>query len=120
MSTITWLLITHFIFDFLFQTEWQATHKAKGRLINRALLAHCSIYTLGFLPVILASGLHAAWLLFIFGTHVAIDTRRPIIWWRRAIMQNTPATIAATEWLTIVVDQIFHILVLVAVVVVTS
>jgi hypothetical protein len=43
LTTIFYLLIVHWIADFVFQTHWQATNKSKN---NYALIAHVGTYTI--------------------------------------------------------------------------
>ena len=49
------------------------------------------------------------WGIWIFATHLAIDNRKFVIWWNKIIKQtkNTPF------WLTIMQDQILHLLALI-------
>jgi hypothetical protein len=42
-----WIMLAHFIGDFVAQTDWQAKNKSKS---NKALLSHTSIYTLFLMP----------------------------------------------------------------------
>jgi len=46
--------VSHEVGDYVFQTEWQATHKACGLsspgVRRRALLSHVTTYTLAFVP----------------------------------------------------------------------
>lgn len=115
MSLLLWLLVAHHVGDYLFQTEYQALNKALGHFWNRALAAHCSIYTAVFLPVFWLFGVSFWWLAVIYSTHAVIDRRWPVLWWRRHVMRGSDSVIANTFWLTITVDQIFHLLVLVVI-----
>lgn len=71
------ILFLHWIFDFVFQTEWQAMNKSKDR---EALLQHTAVYAGCWLAVtILYAGildLSGRWLLFpiiTFFCHSATD-----------------------------------------------
>lgn len=112
MNVFEWLLIAHFAGDYLFQTEFEALNKMQNRFCNRALVSHCTKYTLCFIPVFWFYVMQPAWLLFIFGSHLFFDRRWFIMWWRKHINRNSDESIAKTSWLTITIDQIFHILVL--------
>jgi hypothetical protein len=50
-------VVSHLVGDFLFQTDWQASHKWGGlgpdRESRRALLAHTATYTLAFVPALI-------------------------------------------------------------------
>ena len=45
LGTITSLLVLHFVFDFILQTNWMASNKSRS---IKALTVHISVYTLGF------------------------------------------------------------------------
>ena len=53
MTTLLLLLTTHFVADFVLQSDWMAQNKSKDWW---ALTAHVTVYSLAFIPV-------AAWLL---------------------------------------------------------
>ena len=99
---LVWGLVAHLIADWLLQNEWQA--------VNKTSLRHPAAWV--------HSGIHLALLLFVFPwpaalalfvSHLLIDTRKPLIWWRRLIRQTTdpanPATIHVAFWS----DQVTHI-----------
>lgn len=112
MSLFDWLLVGHLVGDFLLQTDGMARYKAQSwpwmlRHVGTylALMAVLvGIYVLNH-PVPL--WLVAAVLLFIGGTHVVLDRRTFTLWWMRRIGISADLT-----WLSIVVDQVFHLLVL--------
>lgn len=108
MTPFGYLIIAHLIGDYLFQTSWMAMNKATKWI---PLLVHCVIYTLSI--VIIAyfgfGGLSWIGILFVFITHVIIDKRTFVVWWAETIMG---AKTKETAWLKIVVDQVFHIIIL--------
>jgi hypothetical protein len=73
-------LLVHLIADWLLQTDWMALNKTK--LSHPASWVHSGIHTAGFLiiypvPVALVLGF----------SHLIIDTRVPLIWWRKLLRQ---------------------------------
>jgi hypothetical protein len=112
MNLIAWCLIAHLIGDFLLQTGHEAMTKARGRFLNRGLLTHCLKYVACFIPVFLAYGVSLAWLAPIFVTHLVLDRRWLVVGWRRYVMRDSVESIKDTFWLTIVVDQTFHLIIL--------
>jgi len=120
MRSFELLILAHLVGDYLVQTEFEAMNKALGPFWNRALWAHCSKYAACFIPVLALAGLSQWWLALIFFSHLFFDRRWPIIWWRRVVTHNSAESIKATFWLTVVVDQIFHTLVLALIVIVSA
>jgi hypothetical protein len=110
MEPFNLLFLAHLIGDYLFQTSWMAKYKATRWV---PLLMHCFVYT--FIISVFAwltfGGLSSAAIAFIFITHVIIDRRTLVAWWVRNIMTARGPEAA---WLSIVVDQTFHLLVLAA------
>ncbi len=104
--------LAHLIGDFLIQTEYEATNKPNGHFINWPLLQHVVKYTLCLTVVIIALGASYWWVLWIFATHYVLDRRVFIVWWRRNIMRSSEESIKRDWWLNVVVDQIFHWLVI--------
>jgi len=94
--------------DFLFQTGWMSKHKSSRWI---PLLVHCTVYTLtvSFVSWITFGGLSYLAIAFIFVTHIILDRRTFVQWWVRTIMQ---AKGPESKWLSIVADQIFHLIVL--------
>lgn len=109
---LPFLVFAHFVGDWLIQSEYEAVNKAKGGFWNKALLTHCLKYSACFIPVLWIFGESMLWLALIFGSHVIIDRRNPVIWWRAHVGHCTPANIQQTFGVTIVVDQVFHFIVL--------
>ena len=112
MCPFDYLILAHLVGDYLLQTEYEALNKATGRFWNRALVSHCIKYTLCFLPVFWLTSINAGWLIPLWLSHMFLDRRWPVILWRRYVMAGQETTIKNTFLLTIVVDQIFHIIIL--------
>ncbi|WP_102348178.1 DUF3307 domain-containing protein [Bacillus sp. Marseille-P3661] len=108
MSPFDILLIGHLIGDYLFQTSWMAANKAKKW---SALLTHSFVYTLAVAVVawIGFGGLSVWGILLVFGLHVFFDRRTFVAWWVRTIMTSTGKE---SGWLSIIVDQTFHLITL--------
>lgn len=112
MSLFDWLLIGHLVGDFLLQTGSMARYKAQSW---PWMLRHVGIYLAVMAVLVGAYVLNhpvpfwVVWavLLFIGGTHIILDRRAFTLWWMRRIGVSPDLT-----WLSIVVDQVFHLLVL--------
>ncbi|WP_019414731.1 DUF3307 domain-containing protein [Paenisporosarcina sp. TG20] len=108
MSLFSYLLIGHLIGDFLFQTTWMAIFKTTKWV---PLIVHCVVYTIsvtalafvgyGLLPV--------GAIVLLFMSHIFLDRRIFVAWWVKHIM-NVKGN--EEKWLLIMVDQIFHIIIL--------
>ena len=109
ISNFSILILVHFVSDFFFQPEKWAVNKDK---VFKYLLFHSIQYALPFLIVFYYINVNLLWGIWIFATHMAIDSRKVIPWWNKKIKRakNTP------EWLTIVEDQLIHILVLIPII----
>ena len=112
MTLFEYCLLAHLVGDYLVQTEFEAMNKALGKFWNRGLVAHCLKYTACFVLPFLSFGVNLWWLLPVYATHMVFDRRWPIVLWRKYVNHNTDESIAKTFWLTIMTDQIFHILVI--------
>jgi hypothetical protein len=112
-------LVCHLVGDFLFQTDWQATHKDHGLggdpVRRRALVSHVTTYTLAFLPALVWIGLEldlwrailAAVLIFV--PHLIQDDRRLLDAYMARV--KGPGSLESTG-LRIACDQSFHALAL--------
>ena len=113
LSLFDYLFLSHFVGDYVLQNGWQALNKAKGRFMNLPLITHCIMYTLSFVPAFWNYGVSAWWLVLIFGSHMIIDRRWPIIMFLKLkegkLHDNT---FEPPFWLVIMIDQIVHILIL--------
>jgi len=108
MILFNYLLIGHLIGDFLFQTNWMAMNKAKKW---GPLLVHCVVYTIMVAVIAFTGGfiLPFGAIILIFISHIVLDRRSFVVWWVRQIMGTDDKKM---NWLTIVVDQVFHIIIL--------
>ena len=106
--------VSHEVGDYLFQTEWQATHKSGGLshpgVRRRALLSHIATYTLAFVPafVWLWPSLH--WGVIGLAALIAIphliqDDRRLLTTYARVVKK---ADLDAHPELGLSLDQAFH------------
>jgi hypothetical protein len=112
MSLFDWLLVGHLVGDFLMQTGRMAKYKAQSW---PWMLKHVGLYMVVMTAVIGAYALThplplwlvVVMLLFIAGTHIALDRRHFTQSWMRAVGVSTDH-----PWMPVVVDQVFHLLVL--------
>jgi len=124
------LVLVHFIADWIFQSQKQANEKSKDL---RVLLKHSSVYTIFFIPVLVFSLNSQLFSLFwilplLFVSHAFLDNRKFELWVFKAfkgifILSGSPFYKAARSepvpfdmglfWvLFITIDQIYHIIVL--------
>ena len=116
MSLFDWLLIGHLVGDFLLQTDGMAKYKTQSwtwmlrhvGLYLAVMVIVLGVYSLSNPVPLWALGLA---LLFIGATHIVLDRRGFTLGWMRLI-----GITSDLDWLTIVADQVFHLLVLVIVV----
>lgn len=112
MNLFDWLIVSHLIGDFLFQSDGMARYKTQHW---QWMLRHVGLYTVLIAVVLIAYGLYhdvpvwavASALLFVFVTHLALDRRRLTAWWMRRVGMQPDH-----PWLPIVVDQVCHLLTL--------
>lgn len=108
LSPFAFLILGHLVGDYLFQTSWMAAYKSSKWL---PLFVHSAVYT--FFIAIFAwigfGGLSVLGIAIVFIAHLILDQRSFVSWWVKNVMK---ATGKEAGWLSIVVDQIFHILVL--------
>lgn len=113
------LLVSHLAGDYLLQTEFQALNKRGGLgrdpVRRRALLAHVGTLALAFVPVTAwlvaeaGAGLALATIALVLVTHLVQDDGRLLARYMAAVKHTDPA---ARPGLTAMVDQTFHIVVL--------
>ena len=114
MTIFEKLLIAHFIGDWILQPTWMGIRKTSEWKVR---FLHCLIYTICF-----------AWLslpvcLWIFTTHYIIDSYKPLYWFRKfrgdyKTMEEFKESFStpAGFFINVTLDQIFHILVFVPIV----
>jgi len=93
MTLFESLVVTHLLGDFVLQTEYEAMNKMKGSFLNRALFSHCLTYALCFIPVLWHFQLSLYWLAIIFGSHMFLDRRWPIVWWITTVKRTSKETL---------------------------
>ncbi|SFH12129.1 Protein of unknown function [Desulfotomaculum arcticum] len=108
MNLFEWLLIGHLVGDYLFQTRWMAENKSSNWL---PLLLHSMVYTgVVFVCSLPAGGITIVGIAVIFFSHLILDKRNLVKWWTTHITRSPDVF-----WLQLMVDQVFHVLVLVLV-----
>ncbi len=114
MSLFDSMLVAHLLGDWIFQTEWQALHKAKSLA---ALLTHVVTYHLILLAVLLLQLPVNDWhpyaaVAVLAVTHAWLDRRANLAAFMRAvhIVRERPAE----GWLLMTVDQAIHVCLLAA------
>jgi hypothetical protein len=112
MSLFDWLLVGHLVGDFLLQTDGMARYKAQSwpwmlRHVGTYLAVMAVLVGIYVLNHPVPLWVVGAVLLFIGGTHIILDRRTFTLLWMRRIGISADLT-----WLSIVVDQAFHLLVL--------
>ncbi|AOM83993.1 DUF3307 domain-containing protein [Salisediminibacterium beveridgei] len=108
MTPFEFLFIGHLIGDYLLQTKWMAAGKATKWL---PLLAHVTVYTLVIAVIAWVGfgGLSVVGVTVVFFSHGILDRRGVVQWWVRTV--TTPPE-SEKKWLTIMVDQTLHIIIL--------
>jgi len=112
MSIFSWLVIGHFVGDWMLQNDWMARHK-RGRWWSAPCIVHCLVYSIvivqaawigsrGALPAVQLGAFFA----LIFVTHWLIDGFDLARRWGNAINQTQ------NDSVRIVVDQTMHMIVL--------
>lgn len=104
---LVWGAVTHLVADWLLQNEWQAVNKVSLR--HPAAWVHAGIHFVGLLLVF-----PAAWAALIAAFHLAIDTRRPLIWWRQVFRQTTDPSNPVSLHVALWGDQVLHLAVIAA------
>lgn len=101
-----WGLLAHIVADWFLQNHWM---QQKVDIKHPAAWVHSGLHFLCFLP---AFGWLGAFGVFV--THILIDTRKPLEWWRRLIKQSTPEQ-AGPAFLpfAFLQDQMAHIMVII-------
>lgn len=100
---LLWGIAVHLFLDWIWQNDWMARNKSNLR--HPAAYVHWGIHLVGLVfifPVIPA--------IIIALIHLLIDTRVPLVWWRRVFRQTTTGDVALHVALW--GDQVLHITVL--------
>ena len=111
MNTFAWLVIGHFVGDWLLQNEWMARGKKQG-VFTWAGLSHFVVYTIIIMGALALSGAREKPAIFMavcaltFVSHWAIDALDAAGRWLRLVLQSN------LEVVRLVVDQMLHVLVL--------
>lgn len=99
-NLLLWGIVIHLIADWIFQNQWMADNKSS--LKHPAAYVHSGIHLIALLIVFppLAAVLLAV-------SHLLIDTRKPLQWWRSFFRQTQdgPAALHVAMW----GDQVLHI-----------
>ncbi|MBW7883240.1 MAG: DUF3307 domain-containing protein [Caldilineaceae bacterium] len=111
MILFNWLLVGHFVGDWMLQNDWMARNK-HGRWWSLPCLVHCFVYTVIMLGALLFTGPYTYSQMLNFGlviyiSHWLIDGFDLARTWGRLINQTDRI------FVRIVVDQTMHILILV-------
>jgi len=96
-------LIVHLVVDFFLQSDWISDNKTN--ILHPAAWVHGVLNTLGNLlvftaPIAIGLGI----------SHILLDTRYPLRWWRQLFRQNPQGEDARTFYL--LQDQAAHIILL--------
>ena len=102
-SLLAWGIAIHLFCDWILQNHWMAQYKSS--LLHPASWIHSSVHFLGLLFIF--SPIVA---LAIAVIHLLIDTRVPLVWWRKFYRQTTegPVALHVAIWS----DQVAHATVL--------
>ena len=101
------LIITHFVSDWLFQPGKWAVKKTKS---FKYRFLHVIQYTILFIPVFYFLEINPLWLIWVFSTHLFIDSYKFVEFWNKKIRNRGAET---PNWVLITQDQILHVLVLI-------
>jgi len=96
-------LIVHLVVDFFLQSDWLSENKKQ--IGHPAAWLHSALHLLGYLLVFslpIAIGLALS--------HLVLDVRRPLVWWRKLFSQNPQGEDARTFYL--LQDQAAHVILL--------
>ncbi|MGA2505456.1 MAG: DUF3307 domain-containing protein, partial [Anaerolineales bacterium] len=99
------------IADWLLQNEWMAK--------NKTSLRHPAGYVHGLIYMICLMGVYPFWAALIVSiTHILIDTRKPLQWWRR-IFKRTPNAEEGSQ-ISLGEDQALHLVILAVMAIIVS
>jgi hypothetical protein len=98
-------ILGHLIGDYLLQNDWMALNKKSNSLI---CALHCLIWTIW---VCGTARLGPVAFAVLFVTHFAQDRTQIIAWWMDGMGQKQFRTGACAPWSSIVVDNVWHLVV---------
>lgn len=98
-------ILGHFVGDYLIQNDWMALNKKSSNF-------HCTVHCLLWSLAVCAFSGWWGWFPFLFLTHFAQDRTDIVIRYMKFIGQEKFMGPPCAPWSIIVVDNIFHILVL--------
>lgn len=98
-------VMAHLFIDWILQNEWMADNKMSLR--HPAAYVHSGLHLIGMIIVFFPLWYVA---LIIAITHLLIDTRKPLAWWRRFFKQTQTGDVALHVALWS--DQVAHIAVI--------
>jgi hypothetical protein len=106
MTLFEWRLVGHFVGDYLFQTSWMADKKVN---MWTPLVIHSAVYTAAVTLLALPAGklLPPLAIALIFFSHILLDRRFFVEFWIKKVTRAEN-----TEWLKVVIDQTWHIVIL--------
>lgn len=110
VTIFEFLLVNHLLMDWIFQGKYQAEKKSSE---VKALISHCFIYTVGFIPIFWFLHISWYWLFILFITHLILDKRGFENWVMK--MKGLNKNNVSTEVWSIVstgVDQTLHLIVI--------
>jgi hypothetical protein len=97
---LLWGSIVHLFCDWLLQNDWMARNKSNLR--HPAAYVHSGIHLAGLLLMF------SWWMAILLAiSHLLIDSRVPLTWWRRVYRQTTTGEVALH--VAIWSDQVVHI-----------
>lgn len=100
---LLWGIVIHLFCDWILQNHWMAQNKSN--LLHPASYVHSGIHLVGLLLIF---PWYAA--LAIALSHLLIDTRKPLLWWRVFFRQTQTGDVALHVALWS--DQVAHIVVI--------
>jgi len=104
-----WILIlTHLVSDLFLQPGKWAVLKATQ---FRPRLYHCIQYTIPFLIIFYFININFLWGIWIFASHLYLDSYALINWWD----SNITGSKRLPKWFLVMQDQVLHILTLIPV-----
>jgi hypothetical protein len=109
METLTAAIIGHLVGDYLLQNDWMALNKKKR---SWPCVVHCLLWTLA---VCAFAGWWAWWVpLVLFSTHFIQDRTNVIMWWMKLPWKDQSKFVdgPCAPWSIIVVDNVWHIVIL--------